>query len=354
MRSAYTPVPVLLLLISLSGLLVACTDKPQWSYVELPKPGDKTIRLKVAYVDNPRFSSLSKQQIAAILERTRQNVKTHFQLDVTFSKVDTLPIESFFNNLKQNVKRERSNNIAAITELSSFDRFRLRESVYKTLESYWNDREVVIDFARPYLVTELVEDDFKKLSDALIETLQTRLTFWYEQNADDGRPILDGSPYNEWVWWDSLGYGNVPYDVVLTNQLVASAEFYGMDVHSSLRGGISAGTTTYSRSAQFDAFSWIMVYPMLNDNAILDTLRDDKHYDEAQITEYSAALLTHELGHLLLHLGHPFGNHNCIMSPTPLLLYRKWVSELNADMCPLNSEEQMTPGVARIEYREDW
>ena len=97
-----------------------------------------------------------------------------------------------------------------------------------------------------------------------------------------------------------------------------------------------------------------MLYPMLNDNTVLARLRDDEHYSAEQVVEYAAMLLTHELGHLLLHLGHPFGNQHCVMAPTPLLKYRAWIEGIDAGQCPVGSEEQMTPGVAKIEFNNRW
>ena len=343
-------IPALAMMLSLVG----CTDKGDWQYIDRPVLSDEPIQLRVAYVDNPRFEGLSSERLQAILDRTVELVEQQFGLKVRFTEPDDLSVQSFFNNLKQNVKQIRAAALVDPGHVDDAQRQRLRDAIYGTLENYWNDRELVTDFARPYLVSPLPEDDFLKLADRLVETLLVRLRSWYEETSADGRPVLDGSPYNEWVWWDSLGYGNVPYDVVITNQLVASAEYYGMDVHSSLRGGISAGTTTYSRTAQFRSFSWIMVYPMLNDNAVLKTLRDDETYSDQQVVDYSAMLLTHELGHLLLHLGHPFGNRYCVMAPTPLLKYREWFDGIDAARCPLGSEEQMTPGAARIEYHSGW
>ena len=166
--------------------------------------------------------------------------------------------------------------------------------------------------------------------------------------------MLDANAYNEWVWWDSLGYGDLPYEVVITNQLVASAEYYGMDVHSSLRGGLTAGTTSYNRHALLSTYAYVMVYPMLNDTDLLTTLRQDSSYSDEQIVNYSAALLTHELGHMLLRLGHPFGDKHCIMSPTTLLNYRDWYKQLDSNQCAIGSSEQMMPGFARIDYNKKW
>jgi hypothetical protein len=97
-----------------------------------------------------------------------------------------------------------------------------------------------------------------------------------------------------------------------------------------------------------------MVYPMLNDTDLLTTLRQDESYSDGQIVDYAAALLTHELGHMLLQLGHPFGRKQCIMSPTIMLNYRDWFDQLDAEQCLLGSDREMTPGAATIDYNRNW
>lgn len=335
-------------------LLPSCDKEPEWGKVKTPDLPNGTITLSVANVVNPRFPELTDIQLQKILDKTMAMTKQHFGLTINFTKPTPVSIETFFNYLKDNVKTQRHKDIVKFASVSEEDKIKLREGVYKTLGLYWNDREAVADYARPYLLSSYEGDDFRQLAKALVETLLTRLQYWQDQKAKDGKPVIDDKPYNEWVWWDSIGYGDMPYDVVITNQIVASAEVYDMSVHSSIRGGITAGTTTYSEQSQFNAYTYIMVYPLLNDSDMLVQLRSDEHYTSEQITTYAAALLTHELGHLLLHLGHPYGNHNCIMSPTPLLKYREWHDGLDASQCPLGSEEMMNPGVAALDYRADW
>jgi len=345
------------LVIFLACLILLSCDKekePEWVVVDLPDLTDKTITLSVANVVNPRFPELTDVQVQEILHKTSAMVKQYFALSVNFKKPSTMPVDSFFAYLKDNVKQARRTDIVKFSEVSEEQKRKMTEGVYRRLTTYWNDRELVADYARPYLIEPFEGDDFWQLARALVDTLLVRLRYWQDVKASDGKPVIDDKPYNEWVWWDSIGYGDMPYDVVITNQIVASAEVYDMSVHSSIRGGITAGTTTNSKQAQFNAYAYIMVYPMLNDSEMLVKLRNDEHYTSEQVTTYAAALLTHELGHLLLHLGHPFGNQNCVMSPTPLLKYREWYQSLDASQCLIGSEEMMTPGVATIGYRADW
>jgi len=326
-----------------------------WDTVALPDLSRQPIKLSVANVVNPRFKQLTNLQIEKILIRSQQLVKQYFNIDISFSEPETRSIESIFNGLDKLLIKNRSTEIIDINLIDEHSRENMQQALFKTLSLYRNNKDNVIEFAQPYLLhPEIKHKGFISFSYALTDTLISRLSYWGDETADDGKPVLDGSEYNQWVWWDSLGYGDLQYDVVLTNQLVVSAENYGMDVHSSIRGGITAGTTTYSKHAQFNSYVYIMVYPMLNDTDLLTTLRQDKSYSEQQIINYSAALLTHELGHMLLHLGHPFGNPHCIMSPTVMLNYRNWYDNFDVTLCPVGSSQDMRVGAIELEYNKNW
>jgi len=330
------------------------TSPPLMATLPMPELGAGPIKLRVVHVTNPRFPALNWSQQRDVLEKTRTLVLKNFNIEVEFGTPDELDIASFFALRKQSLDAEMKKRIVDTRALSALDLDNMRQSIYRTLLNYQNESGSVADYARPYLTQSFVGDDLQQLSEALMETLLTRLNYWHEQTAGDGAPVIDGSPYNEWVWWDSIGYGDLPYDVVITNQLVASAETYAMDVHSCLRGGISVGTTSYNKSARYGSYSFVTSFPMLNDSDVLSQLREDAHYSDDQVSDYVAAILAHELGHMLLHLGHPFGSVSCIMSPTPLLKFRAWYAGLDPSLCPLASRPQMTPGAATIDYRSDW
>jgi len=327
----------------------------QWAKVKLPDLSLQPIRLRVASVVNPRFKQLSDAQIKRILTRSQQMVKQHFDIDVEFYGGETLVIDEVFSRLEPKVKAIRRSEIVDLEHIDTEVREKMQQSLYKTLSNYSGNRQNVIDFAQPHLLHPDVEQiDFTGLSYALVDTLIARLGYWKNQTAADGKPVLSDDEYNEWVWWDSLGYSDLSYDVLITNQLVASAEYYAMDVHSSIRGGITAGTTTFNRNTALGSYVYIMVYPLLNDTDLLTRLRSDKSYTEEQVINYAAALLTHELGHLLFHFGHPFGNKSCIMSPTMMLNYREWYDNLDARKCVVGSSIDMTPGSAKIDYNRSW
>ena len=327
----------------------------EWQTVPLPDVSRQPVRLSVASVVNSRFKPLSDTQIKKILLRTQQLVKQHFNIDVEFSGVKTFPVEDIFSRLEPEVIAERSAEIVDIDLIDKQVREKMQQALFQTLTNYAGEKQAVIDYAQPYLLHPgIKQKDFISLSYALVDTLIARLKYWKSQKAADGKPVLGSDAFHEWVWWDSLGYSDLSYDILITNQLVASAEYYALDVHSSLRGGLTAGTTTYNKNTQFNSYAYIMLYPMLNDSDLLTTLRQDESYTDEQIINYSAALLTHEMGHLLLHLGHPFGNKHCVMSPTQMLNYREWYNNLDAGQCTVGNSKEMTPGAAQINYNRRW
>lgn len=334
---------------------VQVASEQNLSTIAQPDISRQPVRLTVASVVNPRFKKLSDIQISKILLRSRQMVKQYFDIEIEFSEFETLSIKDVFKHLGSQVVTERRGEIVDINLIDDQAREVMQQALFKTLSNYSGNRQNVIDYAQPYLLRpEIRQKDFIGLSYALVDTLVSRLEYWKAQRASDGELVFDSNGYHEWVWWDSLGYSDLTYDVMITNQLVASAEYYAMDVHSSIRGGITAGTTTYNKNTALNAYVYIMVYPMINDSSLLTTLRQDESYTGDQIINYSAALLTHELGHLLLHLGHPFGNNNCIMSPTVMLNYRDWYDNLDAERCAVGSSSGMKPGAASITYNRSW
>ena len=189
------------------------------------------------------------------------------------------------------------------------------------------------------------------LSKMLAITLVERLNYWRTLKAKDGQAIINGDSFNEWVWWDMLGYGNLAADVIITNQLVASVETYGMDAHSSLRGGITNGTTSYSQHSHYKSYAFVSTFPMLNNNSQLTMLRHQQSLSNDEITSYLALIITHELGHLLFHYGHPYGKKACIMSPMPLINYKQWQRDINAEQCKAGNYPSMKKDSIKLTYQ---
>lgn len=340
--------------ISIIVFIQVRAPKDEWRNMVLPDISHQPLSLRVVYAHNPRFNELSEAQLQTVLQYTSALMKQHFAVDVVFEISPPVKMPDLFAILPDSVKQQRQSAIVDPRYIEPASLIQMRNALHAELLAYESDPQHLMDYARPYLLSDLPVTDMATLARALIDTQITRLQYWYENPAADGKPVIDGSPYNQWVWWDSLGYGALPYDVVITNQLVASLETYDVAMHSALRGGINGGTMTYSKQGRYGGYVFISVYAMLNDMALLTSLRDDAHYSNEQIAQYAAATLAHELGHLFFHYDHPYGASACLMSPTPLLYYRAWYEALDADVCRAIQLPQMQTGAVHISYNANW
>lgn len=353
---------VVILIIGGVGLLAVLRDNPvtvssgeavDWRTIPLPDLQATSLKLNVAQVVNPRFARLSDEQLREILARTQRLMQTHFNVSPRFKLRDDINIDDFFLLLPAAVRDQRRDEIIDPVHITEQQKQAMRMSLLHSMQDAQTPERQLIEYARPYLLSSAKVEDLPQLSAAVIDTMLSRLQSWYAYNAEDGRPVLGRRPYHQWVWWDSLGYGELPVDVVITNQLVASAENYDQQLHACLRGGISGGTMTFSRNRRFRGYVFVSTYALLNRNKLLAPLTDGD-YDEQEILDYTAATLAHELGHLLFHYGHPFGVPACIMAPTPLLHYRSWYQGLDAAACRAADHPQMQPGAARITFNPAW
>ncbi len=307
------------------------------------------VRLRIAHIVNPRFVSFKQHQIDQFLIKTQALTKQHFDIDIEFEWVGQRQMTELIAGIPLPVREYKQDFIVNPNNISSAMRQSLDSSLIETLEIYPSSLEELRGFAQQYLI-EPPGRSFETFANSLIETLLHRQSYWRKVKALDGLPVINRDPYHEWVIWDSLGYGKLDFDIAITNQLVASIEAYGMDMHSSLRGGITLGTTSNSSAGNLGTFAWVSTFPILNDHPEIMILRDEQRYDEQQQVDYAAALMTHELGHLLLHISHPWGQVGCIMAPMPLLNYAQWYEQLDSEKCPLGSHPANTPGSVDIIY----
>ena len=92
----------------------------------------------------------------------------------------------------------------------------------------------------------------------------------------------------------------------------------------------------------------VSTYPFIGEDAATRELRGNESYSSANAARYAAYLLVHELGHQLLHLGHPFGRNACVMNPAQLLHFRSWVTQFSPRDCPLAQSGAMMPGFVKM------
>ena len=280
--------------IALVVLLLGCSKEEtatEWQKAPIPdiKPG-ATVHLRVVQAINPRLPRLSPEEMRVVLASAQLTAWKHFGVNLEFTEEPEISIARLFALLPPSLMDARRQSIYDFKN-GSGDKHKLAEGINTTLTERGTKLEDALIFARPYLPPNAQPKDLMELSELLANVMLDRVGQWRQIKANDGAPVLDASPYNEWVYWDTLGYADLPYDLVITNQLIDSTEYYGADIHSALRGGVTVGTTSYSRTSPFSAYIFMSTFPFTDNSATTLNMRGGEQYSEVDAAELVGAYL---------------------------------------------------------------
>ncbi len=330
--------------------LLAGLAHAQQQFLPLPALPEGVIELRVAYVRNPRLPEMTDARLQLLLETARLGVREHFGRDIKFTTPARLSVQDLFQRFTPEDAKLLNSGIYDF-KAGRGDDARLRKAYVQGIGRHKDNLDDQINYVRPYLLAPLAGHNIEALSDALMQTHLARLRQFATQRMPDGGLLIDEQPYNEYAYWVSVDFIRLPYEVVITNQLFASAEYYDPEVHSAIRGGITNGIATQNGGARFGSSSMVSTYPFIGEDATTKKLRGNESYSSDDAAKYAAYLLVHELGHQLLHLGHPFGRKACVMNPVELLYFRAWVSQFSAKDCPVtlsSASGAMKPGFVKM------
>ncbi len=327
---------------------LAMADQPAAKTLPLPVLQGVT-HLRVAYADNPRFAPLPSKQLESILGHAVVAVHLHFGIKLSLGNMEKIQMSELFSGIpaKARARAEKARLDATTYEPT---RERLARATLKDLQE---DGDIYAQraFALPYLLEPPEDNSPMAFARALVATQHRLLKTWADAPARDGKPLLGADRFNEYTWWLALGDTEMPYDLILTNQLIASAEWDGNSVHSALRGGVSNGITTQSHRSQFQLYSVVSSFPFLDGSEQTRHLRGEEGRPDTPAEESNrqmGLMVAHELGHQLLHLGHPYKNPHCVMTPPVRLAFRKWANGLSAEKCPLGESVANTRGAVKF------
>ena len=79
-------------------------------------------------------------------------------------------------------------------------------------------------------------------------------------------------------------------------------------------------------------------------------MREGERYTAEEAARLAGIGATHEIGHQLFHILHPYGHPACVMNPVPMFAYRAWAARLDGKACPLGITAEMVPGVYKYLY----
>ncbi|WP_298932656.1 hypothetical protein [uncultured Ramlibacter sp.] len=336
----------------LVALAMAClagcaSPPPAMQVVPLPVLPQGPVDMRVAYAVNPRLPRMDAAQLQLLLASMGEAVRQNFGIELRFSPVTEVPIASLFATIPAR-RRDDAARDSYDFKSGRGDRARLDKAFTEGFRSSGESMEAMRAFALPHTGPIAPGDT---AFGARIAALQLeRVALWSSRQALDGGPAIDNTPFNEFPMWLALGFGDVPYELVLTNQLIAGVELTWPAVHTAVRGGYSNGITTYSRLARYGTVSVWSTYAFGSNDAQLVQLRGGESYTPHEAARLAGLSGAHEIGHQLLHLLHPYGQAACLMHPVEMLAYRDWASKLSPRDCPVGSSPAMTPGVYKFEY----
>ena len=334
-----------LFLLACAIALVAC--KLESRVLPLPTLPNGRVPIRVAYVVNPRLPKMSLEQIQTLLTTLQKATKENFGVVLEFAPIDVLPIASVFEKIPDKERREYTQGIYDFRK--NADPQTLEAAFGTGFKESGESLVNMFAYSRPY-IGEIAEKSYSSLGAALAKYELHGIERWHQIAALDGKPSLDDHPYNEYMLWVALGYGDFPYELVLTNQMIASVEMKFPAVHAALRGGYSNGVTTYNKLSRYGTMSVWSTYAFTSKNDWVVKLREGEVYGDDEAARLAGVAATHEIGHQLFHFLHPYAQTACVMYPVPMLAFRHWAEGLSAEKCKVGSFPEMQPGAYQFRY----
>jgi hypothetical protein len=335
---------------------IGCQPQPLFakeSFVALPKIENNTVVPRLLYIENPRFPKVEINDLWKVFQSAADLVQEHFGVTVKRpSNIQVFEIDDVFADLIKN-KPANFDNIIGDFRNGNVDWESIKKSLVEQINKQKDPLSKQIEFARPYLVRPLEEENLESFSNAVIETFKSRLSHWTIAKLEDGYPVigqfpgLPDLPYNEYGYWTLMAKLGIDAEIILTNQLVASVEYIPIPVHTSIRGGITGGSTEYNPSSRLGSSVWVSLFPYFSNNNRIMELRNGETYSREEALSYAGTMLAHEMGHQLFQLGHPWSNEACLMRPAEALDFASWVNKLDAKKCQIGSSPAMKPGTMK-------
>lgn len=323
-------------------------------FVALPEIVNATVAPRVVYVENPRFPKVATNDLFETIRIAAALVQEHFGITVVIpEQIPVIGIDNVFTGL---VKKKPANFDRLIGDFKhgKVDWERVRASLVTQINMQEDPLAKQVEFARPHLIEPLTGEDLDSFSQAVIETFKARLSYWTRAKLADGYPVIGKTPgrpelpLNEYSYWSLMAKLGIEAEIVLTNQLVVSVEYLPTPLHTSIRGGITGGSTDYNPSSRLGSSVWVSLFPYFSTDPLIRELRNGESYTRDEALAYAGGLLAHELGHQLLQLDHPWANSACMMRPAEVLDFTAWFSRLDAKKCQVGSSPAMEPGAVKI------
>jgi len=286
----------------------------------------KHAEISVAYVVNPRLEQLSQQDILKVLDKIKLVTQQRLDLKLTFKPLHITSIHDLFQPYQQNIRsdaqmqsfmlkpEQHSKEVLYHGFIATFDQLSLEE-IIAGVKNQTNSHEIDTSKSRQDILQQIAYLHIDKLMK--IKSIKVKY---------DHKDLLQDDLYNEYIAWDYIINQQSKYDLIITNQLIASAEAYYPTVHTSLRGGITSGFAAKSHTS-YDGAIVMTTYPFISSTPFFQQARG-RNYSRQEMIDTIAYTAVHELGHLFKYRKHYYDHPSCVMRPAPGLHYLEWMKEV--------------------------
>ncbi len=303
------------------------------------------MNLSSVYLENPRFTQISDQELSLISREAEFRFAAYFGYCIhiqTPARGSVSEAMALLTNqqraqlLPDIVRTPTEENLQTLTALLA-DMIGDQEPQLSEQISYANSSGAV---------SVQKGASAEQLARVLVRHQAKTLKEYQRQLLSDGRPVIDQHPWNEYLYWNMLPKTALGYDLYFTNQPIISMEINSTSVHSAIRGGITNGNTTPCAHCDYGTASVVSLYAIFSNDPLVQKARTESAYSLAEKIAFAADLTDHELGHQLLQLGHPYGLASCVMDPVEGLNFRQRDLGLRSNSCEPGAAPSLQPGAA--------
>ena len=330
---------------AVAAIGLAGCSKPS-PYLPVPTLPKGPVEMRVAYAVNPRLLRFTPAQLAALLLATNKTAQQHFGIELNFLPVTEIPIAQVFETIPPASRAKARDDIFDFKS-GKGDTRAFEFATGKALRESGETFEGVVNFARAAL-PDAPMSNFDEVGVAAAQLHLARLKRWQAVPALDGKSAIDDAIYNEYAYWDVCGHGDLPFELVLTNQIIASAEMSSTSIHTAIRGGYTSGVTVESRASRYRTTAIWSTFAFSSDDPWTVEMRRGERYTPDDAAMLAGLGATHELGHQLFHYGHPYLHPECVMAPTQMLAFRAGAARLDAQACIRAADPAMRPGTVKF------
>ena len=194
--------------------------------VPLPELGDGPITLRVVRSINPRFPSLNEDAIAESFEIAGLIILDQFGLQVRFERGDDYTLDDLLTLTPQAALEVAVNTFVEYSDPPD----RLATALASLFANPRSETRSEAAFLEPYIPGAMAMTP-QELAAAVADIWVQGTRAWLRLIAFDGEPVINAIPYHQHSIWSYVGYGELPFDIVITNQLIASAQLHAYSCH---------------------------------------------------------------------------------------------------------------------------